>query len=245
MMKQSAPDMNKRTKRNFTLIELLVVMLLMGVLMTLMLPAFNRMISGNKVDQIASNLKLGLEQAQTQAIGNRRYVALILPHNNQVWSDASVRNYCFGGFRLAFVTPNGTNWEFDEWIPENTWKNSPNGAMLLKIDTATPPATGTALARNDITTALNTALEGNNRLESISNYPPENNPSGSTTRSNCAIIFTPYGGVESSDDLYLYIVEAISDGGNGILFPTRDSQNRPTNYLILSLNQFSGKVDFR
>ena len=37
--------MIKRTKTNFTLIELLVVMLLMGFLITLMLPGFNRMIS--------------------------------------------------------------------------------------------------------------------------------------------------------------------------------------------------------
>ena len=48
--------MIKQTKTNFTLIELLVVMLLMGFLITLMLPGFNRMISGNKVDQMASNL---------------------------------------------------------------------------------------------------------------------------------------------------------------------------------------------
>ena len=78
-------------------------MLLMGVLMTLMLPAFKRMISGNKVDQIASNLKLGLEQARSQAISNRRYVALILPNNNSVWSHPSVKEYCLGGFRQAFV----------------------------------------------------------------------------------------------------------------------------------------------
>ncbi|MBS5531311.1 type II secretion system protein, partial [bacterium] len=46
--------MNKRKRRNFTLIELMVVMLLMGLIMTLMLPSFNRMIRGNKVDQLAS-----------------------------------------------------------------------------------------------------------------------------------------------------------------------------------------------
>ena len=86
--------MNKRTKRNFTLIELLVVMLLMGVLMTLMLPAFKRMISGNQVQQLASNLKLGLEQAQSHAITSRRYVALILPNPTMGKNDEYALGIC-------------------------------------------------------------------------------------------------------------------------------------------------------
>ena len=64
--------MNKRKRRNFTLIELMVVMLLMGLIMTLMLPSFNRMIRGTKVDQLASGLKLGMEQAQSHAATSRK-----------------------------------------------------------------------------------------------------------------------------------------------------------------------------
>ena len=86
--------MNKRKRRNFTLIELLAVMLLMGVLMLLMLPAFNRMIKGNKVDQLASNLKLGLEQAQSLAAASRKYVALILPSNRATWKNDETKWFC-------------------------------------------------------------------------------------------------------------------------------------------------------
>ena len=64
--------MKERGRRRFTLIELLVVMLLMGLIMSLMLPAFNKMIRGNRVDQLASGLKLGLEQAQSQAVRSRK-----------------------------------------------------------------------------------------------------------------------------------------------------------------------------
>ena len=239
------PDMNKRTKRNFTLIELLVVMLLMGVLMTLMLPSFKRMISGNKVDQIASNLKLGLEQARSQAISNRRYVALILPNNNSVWSHPSVKEYCLGGFRQAFVKKNGSNWEFDGWVPGTTWRNSPQGAKVLRFesDSGTPPVAGTALDRNDITLTLADSFQGASRLESIQLYPLETDPTQTGTRSNCAVIFSPYGSMENSAFRF-YVVEAIDDGSGNLLFPTRDSSNRPLNYLTLQVNQFSGKVEY-
>lgn len=78
-------------------------MLLMGVLMTLMLPAFKRMISGNQVQQLASNLKLGLEQAQSHAITSRRYVALILPNPAMLTSTKLNQDQWFGGCRLAYV----------------------------------------------------------------------------------------------------------------------------------------------
>ena len=99
--------MIKQTKTNFTLIELLVVMLLMGFLITLMLPGFNRMISGNKVDQMASNLKLALEQAQSHAITSRRYVALVLPSNRSAW-ETEEQPYCLGGYRMAYVRNSGS-----------------------------------------------------------------------------------------------------------------------------------------
>ena len=104
--------MNKRKRRNFTLIELMVVMLLMGLIMTLMLPSFNRMIRGNKVDQLASGLKLGMEQAQSHAATSRKYVAMVLPNKMSEWSasdtgENAVRPFCFGGYRLAYVEREG------------------------------------------------------------------------------------------------------------------------------------------
>ena len=56
-------------KYRFTLVELLAVVALIGMLMALGVPAFARMIRGNKVDECARSIKLGLEQAQMRAAG--------------------------------------------------------------------------------------------------------------------------------------------------------------------------------
>lgn len=231
--------MIKQTKTNFTLIELLVVMLLMGFLITLMLPGFNRMISGNKVDQMASNLKLALEQAQSHAITSRRYVALVLPSNSSdsSWTDEEKR-HCLGGYRMAYVKNSGTSWEFQKWVPDSMWKNAPDGAMLLMVaDTSTTFTPGTGIS--GVITDQETSL-GNNLL-SLSSYKA-NPETTSTTHPECAVIFSPYGGVKTTKNLRFVIAEAIPNGTT-LVFPSRDNTG-PTNYLILNLNRITGKVDY-
>ena len=240
--------MIKRTKTNFTLIELLVVMLLMGFLITLMLPGFNRMISGNKVDQMASNLKLALEQAQSHAITSRRYVALVLPSNSSdsSWTDEEKR-HCFGGYRMAYVKNSGSTatWKFQNWVPDSIWKNAPDGAMLVEVvgsanssefkDQFKDPGKGLS----DAITSTKTSL--GDKLLTISEYKYDESATAAS-RANCAVIFSPCGGVKGNEDLRFVIAEAIPNGDN-LLFPSRDN-NGPTNYLVLNLNRFTGKVDY-
>ena len=122
--------------QKFSLIELLVVMVVMGMLLTMAIPSFNRMISGNKVDQLASQLKLAMEQAQSRAITERRHVALILPNRNNHLSGEDNTQCEFGGCRMAFVTHKGEKeidedtgvrtysegWYFLSWVPDSAWK---------------------------------------------------------------------------------------------------------------------------
>lgn len=240
------PDMNKRTKRNFTLIELLVVMLLMGVLMTLMLPAFKRMISGNQVDQMASNLKLALEQAQSHAITARRYVAVILPSG---WTGQEAQ-YNLGGSRMAYVKKDstGTSWQFIRWVPDYEWRIPVPGAHLLAVaDEATKNDYGNFVEGQGldlgnspypITHRLITAGGTNPLLHTITNYQD----SASDTRTYCAVIFSPYGGIRHDENLYLAIAEAIPNGNN-FVFPSRDTTG-PTNFLVLEINRFTGRVNY-
>ena len=241
--------MIKRTKTNFTLIELLVVMLLMGFLITLMLPGFNRMINGNKVDQMASNLKLALEQAQSHAITSRRYVALVLPSNSSdsSWTDEEKR-HCLGGYRMACVKNSGKtlSWKFQKWVPDSVWKNAPDGAMLVKV-TDKKEDLKTENGLKNTLTKMNASL--GNKLFSITNYPSDETTSTTdeTTstainHSDCAVVFSPYGGIKSSEDLRFVVAEAIPNG-NELLFPSRGSDG-PTNYLVLNLNRITGKVDY-
>ncbi|WP_288559843.1 type II secretion system protein [uncultured Victivallis sp.] len=225
------PDMNKRTKRNFTLIELLVVMLLMGVLMTLMLPAFNRMISGNKVDQCASSLKLGLEQAQSHAITSRRYVALILPNG----PDTPYQDYKFGGYRMAYVEnidAQTQSCDFLSWVPNAEWKNKPDGAMLVRISNA---ATNFPAAQGITDTIRNSSSTLGTELKTLRDCDGE-------TLTNSAIIFSPYGGASLEHNIKLVVAEALFNGNN-ILFPTRDNRG-PVNFLILEINKYSGRVEY-
>ena len=270
------PDMNKRTKRNFTLIELLVVMLLMGVLMTLMLPAFKRMISGNKVEQLASNLKLGLEQAQSHAITSRRYVALILPNPAMLTSTKLNQDQWFGGCRLAYVNKKRSRnegkwdvyWEFTDWVPDLDWRVPIDGAMLLWVlneggDTSSPPPGGhkyndfkAGEALSDAPASAEAGTVKFPNLISIEKYRPNPDIKTEYDVDNVAIIFSPYGGIvgnpekdkseESYGNLRMVVVEALaSDGRSGsLVYPSRDNSNKPTNYMVLEINRFTGRTKY-
>ena len=253
--------MFKRCRTNFTLIELLVVMLLMGMLMTLMLPAFNRMINGNKVEQLASNLKLGLEQAQSHAVTSRRYVALILPNPQMKTNE----EYWLGGCRLAYVDrrrgsvsfgedgrpvfDRNTRWVFSSWVPDLTWREPVDGAKLLLLLGADDTGYDSFEAGEGLTVPDRITNVTMDRLIGIEDYLAVEGGSRSNV-DHAAIIFSPYGGVVGrpgvSDDynnLRLAVVEALANGNN-LIFPSRDASNHPTNYMVLELNRFTGRVKY-
>lgn len=239
--------MNKRKRRNFTLIELLAVMLLMGVLMLLMLPAFNRMIKGNKVDQLASNLKLGLEQAQSLAAASRKYVALILPSNRATWKNDETKWFCYGGFRLAYVEPTGgSDYTFVKWVPQGEWKNSPNGAMLVYADDSSPGVESGGGCKGVLgkTSGSNSEF-GSGMLNLLVPDTTEAMPTG--TLNHCAVVFTPYGGLKNQT-MYFVVAEALDAPSDQIVYPVRESgaelDEKPTNFLKLRVNQFTGKVEY-
>lgn len=243
--------MNGRIHRNFTLIELMAVMLLMGVLMVMMLPAFNRMIRGNKVDQVTSNLKLGLEQAQSLAATSRKYVALVLPNNRDDWNTDDTKSFCNGGYRLAYVTKvSGTEWKFTKWTPDSKWTNAPDGAMLVEAVayvSGSTPSTNSAGGVTNVVNAMDDSISVGNVLHDISGGI-QGGPSG--TASGCAIVFNPYGGIENAA-IALVVAEAVSVSGaanSKIIYPVRAEASNPnelpTNFQVLSVNKFTGKVEF-
>ena len=104
----------------FTLVELLVVICLASLLMGVVLPAFNRMVTGSAVDRLASNLKLRLERAQSHAASSRRHVAVILPHrgtDDGVWKDKA-KDARYGGSRMCYVDWDSDNGKavFRKWL---------------------------------------------------------------------------------------------------------------------------------
>ena len=247
--------MNKRKRRNFTLIELMVVMLLMGLIMTLMLPSFNRMIRGNKVDQLASGLKLGMEQAQSHAATSRKYVAMVLPNKMSEWSasdtgENAVRPFCFGGYRLAYVEREGAKgsnlWKFVRWVPNQDWKNMPDGSLLVGVyakdkDSNYNSAFKTGKGIKAQITNPKTDDFGD-RLSELKDCKADKD-STADNKGNCLIVFSPYGGVESTRDLRFVIAEAIPLSETELAFPGRGADG-PVNCLVLELNKFTGRVEY-
>ena len=247
--------------RRFTLIELLVVMLLMGLIMSLMLPAFNRMIRGNRVDQLASGLKLGLELAQSNAVRARRHVALVLPNDRSAWGGSGstaqdealrlVQPFSHGGFRLAYVKASGSgdDWEFVRWVPGQEWKNAPDGAMLVRV-MEKDESDFNAFQSGDAVTGVAEDLDSNSEFEPLANLTNLNDGDVSDHGvDHCLIVFSPYGGLVDDQDLRLVIAEALPSG-NDILYPTQeaggteDDEPRPVNWKMLSINKFTGRVEY-
>ena len=238
--------MNGRIRRNFTLIELMAVMLLMGVLMVMMLPAFNRMIRGNKVDQVTSNLKLGLEQAQARAVSSRRPVALVLPTKQNNWTGSikqSVYPFCYGGYRLAYVEADGSDWKFTRWVPDSEWKNAPDGAMLVEVMISSNSDYGAAEGAELSTSVknLNPLSDDLSNLVTVKNVKlPDPDDSNKLTDigSVGGLVFSPYGGLKSDNDVRLAVAEAVPSGAK-VFYPSG-----LTNWLMLSINKFTGRVSY-
>ncbi len=253
--------MMKVRHHNFTLIEILAVLMILGVVFSLMLPSFNRMINGNKVDQMTSRLKLGLEQAHSQAVTSRRNVALILPNESDKWKELGAE-YCLGAYRLAYVTfekdaVNGKDdgsesgktdgtCEFVSWVDDSEWTNRPDGAYLVRIlgkgdtdfDQTEWMKNGTGV-KNASTKPAN-AVQGAANLLKVEKVPDAD---GKTSdRDTCAIVFSPYGEVRNKE-LKLVVAEAALNGDT-LVFPSRTSSGNPLNYLVLGINKFTGRTAF-
>lgn len=238
--------MNGRIRRNFTLIELMAVMLLMGVLMVMMLPAFNRMIRGNKVDQATSNLKLGLEQAQARAVSSRRPVALVLPTKQSDWTtDADTRvvyPFCYGGYRLAYVEADGADWKFVRWVPDSEWKGAPDGAMLVRVLVSSDADYDTIKEGDGIGSALSDPTDATGGKFSSLMTVKQVKVGGNTVNVG-GLVFSPYGGLKSDKDMRLAVAEAVPSGSS-VVYPTKDSSGKPVNWLMLSINKFTGRVSY-
>lgn len=234
-------------KHSFTLIELLAVIGITALLIGIFAPAFSRLMSGNKVDQMASNFKTGMEVAQARAISSRKYVAMIIPTNYSDISDANLKKFVNGGYRLAYVKKDGT---FINWVPGAAWTNMPDGAMLVACARHKNWQDETSgkfmpLSKAGIETATTKAVAGYECLDVI--YAKDSkdadiealtaDPDGSCDNWR-GIIFTPFGGFDNSDTpLLLFFTEArIND--DQYEYANKD------NFVVLKLNPITGKVSY-
>lgn len=230
----------KRVKSRFTLIEMLAVVAIASILIALITPAVQGLMFGSRVDQYVSNFKLGMEQAQSKAFASRKYVALVLPYNHSASHD--LKQYCKGGYRMAYVTRDGSNYNFERWVDNNDWKNPNAGALCVDV-TNSGPATDDAGGRSDWADAVKnraSSLALNGSFSALSTLSGSNVPTelSNTNVGNAALIFSPFGGVVNNDlPIYFTFTEAKIDGG-------RYAFDNIDNILVLKLNPITGQVTY-
>ena len=210
--------------RHYTLVELLVTMAIIGVLLSIGMPAFEKIAKGNKVTAATNNLGGAFGLARSQAILTRKYVAIVLPTANLT------PNHLFKSYRLCYIkTPSNssaTTFEFDSWLGDNAWKFFPDGVIIADADQ---------------TAGYQTAAWPKN-LSQINNV--DCSDLGQGTKTLYGVIFTPYGNITPLNDLYVLITEGSNDGST-VIFTNRDASNKPANYLEIILSAFTGRASYR
>ncbi len=248
--------MKKNSIKKFTLIEMLAVIAIASVLIAVFTPAFNRMMFGSKVDQAASNFKLGLGMAQSKAVASRKYVAMIIPCFASEITDARLKQYALGGYRLAFVRKNGSSFEFIEWVSDSSWRNPDDGARLVRIDEPSVNSDGNYewtellkgkgnsgnLSDNDLLPAVDKAnITKSTKLFKIEYDSTVKDPDmdALTQDNHTAIVFSPhYGIVNTIKPLSFYFTETKMDTQGNIEYLNRD------NTLQFALNAVTGRTVF-
>ena len=250
--------MSKRNNR-FTLVELLVVICIASLLMGVVLPAFNRMVTGSAVDRLASNLKLRLERAQSHAASSRRHVAVVLPHGDvSGWSSDEVvrkklKNAALGGSRICYVDEVSTDdysSVFSRWVPDEDWNTPERGAVVIALCSDDPvdddgvlkTAIVNHISHNGDASVniLNGTGKGKplKKINGIRFKDGDESDSGNDTE-DAGIVFSSKGGIRSTADVYIVIAEAMLNGGK-VIFPG----GQINNFRVLKINRLTGKVEY-
>ena len=119
--------------RNFTLVELLVVIVIISIILSMVAPAFRRLMVGNSVDSAARMVSSQLMLARAEAIAKRRHVAVIMPATINVPSSNN-EVYKLQAFRSGYVTGSDSSWTLEEWVPGTQWTFLPTGALIRTVD---------------------------------------------------------------------------------------------------------------
>lgn len=115
-------------KSHFTIIELLLVISIAGVMLSVAVPAFSRMIKGSASGIAVRELMGKINAARSYAISNGTYVALVFPGTSET-SDFQKR-FGYRSYRVCEVAPDGTGYRFLRWIPGENWQYFPTGIIL-------------------------------------------------------------------------------------------------------------------
>lgn len=214
---------------SFTLVEMLVVLVIMGILLALVMPAFEKLTVGSGVDAAARMVGAQLRLTRQYAITSRTRVALLIPQIDEI--DTIVNGVTVKGaarryiqFRPCQVNA-GNAWV--GWIPNTKWDALPTGALIAKVDSSStsphlPP-------KNPLTPDVSNVVN-------ITGVP------GFGAGVVCAVPFKANGKLDESDGRYVWLAEGFPSAP-GTLNPAATLRNT-TNFIAIYIDQYTGRISY-
>lgn len=115
-------------KYRFTILELLLVISIAGVMLSVAVPAFSRMLKGSASGIAVRELMGKLNAARAYAVANKTYVAVIFPVSGE--NDNFKKLHTYRSYRACEIIKDGTEYRFIRWIPNEKWCFFPKGIIL-------------------------------------------------------------------------------------------------------------------
>lgn len=228
----------KRT--SYTIIELLLVIAIAGILLSIAIPSFSRLLKGSGPTRAARELIGKINAARAYAVSNKTDVAIIFPIKNEMKQGSTTNEkeknkelYTYASYRVCEVFVGTTSIEFKRWIPGENWTFLPSGVVALGKKQTNTYEQFVAPDTNDEKTGTNNLV-----AQTVIGFNEPNIKPPLPTQFENAIIFRTDGMLYNMQPVLIKIQEARKDkdsSGDRIWLPSN------SDYLPLVV-RFNGKV---
>lgn len=224
--------MKKRLRiRSFTLVEMLVVLSIIGVMLSVSLPAFSRLMAGQGVTGGARELGGMLRMTQAYAIGNNRYAALIIPGNQTSLTSIVPNSHKFRCYRPCVIQYNSTSetCTFVNWVPNTKWEFLPDRTLVFyastlnTTDSTTKETFTNGKAINDVDFSDISSVSGANSVD--------------ISETSGAIVFKPDGSSFGYSPIQTIIGQGTYNNGTSTRTSTVDK-------ITISVNPYTGRLSY-
>lgn len=216
----------KRT--SYTIIELLLVIAIAGILLSVAIPSFSRLLKGSGPTRAARELIGKINAARAYAVSNKTDVAIIFPQDEV---SALTNRLGYKSYRVCEVyIDSSSNVSFKRWITGENWNDLPSGVLIGKDKNNTKERFFKPGDGSDEKTA--TATSAAKTVSGVADANAKPTVPNNTSFGN-AIVFRSDGMLFAMQPVLIKIREARMDGNS----------LRPVNsdYLPLVV-RFNGKV---